>query len=60
LKIRLYFDLLYRGVVRQNGLQDAPLQMMNYAASTQHAAATCELFCYGHFLLHFAIAVYNN
>jgi hypothetical protein len=35
-----------RGVVRQNGLQDAPVQMMSFAASNQHATTTCEhMYC---------------
>jgi hypothetical protein len=34
----------YRGVVRQNGLEDASIQMMNFAASTQTASVTCRPF----------------
>jgi hypothetical protein len=35
---------IYRGVVRQNGLEDASVQMMNFTASTQTASATCKVF----------------
>jgi hypothetical protein len=45
-----FMILVCRGVIRQNGLEDAPVQMMSFAASNQHATATCERI---HYILKF-------
>jgi hypothetical protein len=37
-----FMILVCRGVIRQNGLEDAPLQMMSFVSSNQYATATCE------------------